>query len=136
MTFVNTEVSETDIARYKLPFPVGRSNYWTRDAERDCYLWGGLGGNPAFGEDFIGKFNFYLAGNLFEVVLLPGEGSRSYSESPYVIYWKKILSVRVLSGDTADWNSAIPLFKEALVAFGEDGEKNKYALNREVRFDF
>jgi len=42
MTFVNEVVSDEDIDRYGLPFEKGSGRYWTRDAERDFYLWGGM----------------------------------------------------------------------------------------------
>ncbi len=61
MAFVNEVVSDADIDKYGLPFKKGSGRYWTRDADRDMYLWGGKGGNPAFGEDIVGySICFYL----------------------------------------------------------------------------
>jgi hypothetical protein len=60
MAFVNEVVSDADIDKYGLPFKKGSGRYWTRDAEKDMYLWGGKGGNPSFGEEIQGRFRLYL----------------------------------------------------------------------------
>ncbi|MFM1800044.1 MAG: hypothetical protein RLZZ117_2322, partial [Cyanobacteriota bacterium] len=54
MAFTNEVVSDADIDRYDLPFQKGEGRWWTRDAERDYYLWGGLSGNPAYGTELEG----------------------------------------------------------------------------------
>lgn len=136
MTFVNEIASDADIDKYGLPFPKGSGRYWTRDKERDMYLWGGKVGNPAFGEEIEGVFELYIGGVTISVRLQPGMGSRSYSEVPYQIEWleAKILAPKTL--DRHDQDKALTILKEALVAYGEDGRDNKYAPKRETRFHF
>ena len=49
MAFVNEVVSDEDIAKYNLPFAPSTKCYWTRDKERDYYLWGGISADYARG---------------------------------------------------------------------------------------
>lgn len=60
MAFRNEVVSDDDIDRYNLPFPKGGGRWWTRDAERDYYLWGGITGNPAYESQEYGVFSLYI----------------------------------------------------------------------------
>ena len=136
MAFVNEIVSDADIDRYDLPFEKGAGRYWTRDKERDIYLWGGKGGNPAFGEEILGYFNLRMKEKNLKIAIRPGVGSDSYSEQPYCIEWAQIAYV-----DPPDWGGlsskeVLSCLKEALSAYGDDGRKNRFAKNFIVRFDF
>lgn len=132
MGFINEVVSDADIDRYGLPFAKGSGRWWTRDRDRDSYLWGGLSGNPAFDEPILGVFQLYLNGKTYEVVLRPGEGSMKYSEVPYVIAWDSLLSINPAPDDKDVRAEILMVLKEALVAFGEDGMENMYAPLRKV----
>ena len=87
MGFVNEVVSDEDIERYGLPFKKGSGRYWTRDAERNYYLWGGLQGNRAIDENVQWRFHFFNGTEKILFNLKRGKGSTKYSESPYVIDW-------------------------------------------------
>ena len=136
MAFVNEIVSDDDIDAYGLPFKKGSGRYWTRDAERDYYLWGGKGGNPAFGEEIRGIFYLGLSGQKTKATLRPGRGSLNYSEVPYVIAWDSILRFEPETIKGLSQEALVAILKEALVAYGEDGRTNKFAPTRRVRFDF
>jgi hypothetical protein len=136
MAFVNEVVSDADIDKYGLPFPKGGGRYWTRDAERDLYLWGGKGGNPAFGEEILGYFSLYIKGVTLRMELLPGHGSRSYSDSPFVIEWEALRSIDPWNLQGLSYGSVVQILKEALTVYGDDGRENKHARSRQVRFHF
>jgi hypothetical protein len=129
-------VSDSDIDKYGLPFAKGSGRYWTRDAERDMYLWGGKGGNPALGEIIYGYFHFFINNVELEIAVTPGEGSKSYRDSPYIIEWKAIDSVFPSNHGGLDMNIVRIFLKEALVAYAEDGGENSFAPNCVVRFGF
>jgi hypothetical protein len=136
MAFVNEVVSDADIDKYKLPFAKGGGRYWTRDAERDFYLWGGWKGNPALGEDPEWLFDLMVEGQLVRVSLARGNGSKKFSEDPYVISWKSVALIAppILLGLSMDY--IISTLKQALSCYGRDGEENLYTPNRVVEFDF
>lgn len=135
MGFVNEVVSDEDIDRYGLPFKKGSGRYWTRDAERNYYLWGGKKGNEAMGEDIEGRFNLFLDGKIFKISLLPGRGSMKYSEVPYIIAWD---SIRYIDPPCSaeDLAHVIGILKEGLTAYGDDGRANKFASRYVVQFYF
>lgn len=136
MTFINEVVSDEDIDRYGLPFKKGSGRYWTRDAERDYYLWGGKSGNPAFDEEITGKFHLFVRGLALYFDILPGIGSAKYSESPYLVCWKAIAQSEPHDLGGLDRNLVHGVLKEALEAYGEDGKQNKFAPVRIVNFLF
>ena len=136
MTFVNEVVSDEDIDRYGLPFEKGSGRYWTRDAERDFYLWGGKQGNLAFGDPIQACFRIFLAGDFFVVYLEPGQGSRTFADDPFVVVWKSLLIISPTCPQGGRRTSLIRVLKEALMVYGEDGGANKFAKNFEVRFFF
>lgn len=135
MGFVNEVVSDEDIERYRLPFKKGGGRYWTRDADRDYYLWGGKKGNPAHGEDIEGHFHLYMQGSSFEIALQPGKGSRKYSDSPYVIAWESLVWINPAPG-AEKFASLLTILKESLMVYGDDGRLNAFASPYIVRFDF
>ncbi|MFN9871788.1 MAG: hypothetical protein ACK55E_10170 [Cyanobacteriota bacterium] len=136
MPFVNEVVSDADIDRYGLPFEKGSGRYWTRDAERDFYLWGGKVGNPAFDEPIQTCFRFFFAGRPFLVYLEPGEGSRFFAEVPFRIVWKSVLSISPICPAGASREELIQALKEALLVYGEDGRGSKFAKDYVVSFLF
>jgi hypothetical protein len=136
MAFVNEVVSDEDIDRYGLPFKKGSGRYWTRDAERDYYLWGGIGGNTALGEDILGRFHLWISNRLIRVILQPGAGSNSYSESPYNIVWDSVLYIDHAAMNGLIFDQFIGVLKEALSIYGEDGEENSFAKNLAITFKF
>jgi len=136
MAFVNEVVSDYDIDKYGLPFAKGSGRYWTRDAERDMYLWGGKGGNPAFGEEIRGRFWLFLNHSLLRITLAPGKGSISFSESPFVISWESIYSINPPDLHGMKKEYVLSILKEALLAYGHDGELNSYTPDQDVKFGF
>lgn len=136
MAFKNEVVSDADIDRYKLPFPKGEGRWWTRDVERDYYLWGGLVGNLAYDEMQEGRFNLYVDGVLYWVKLHPGNGSRSLSETPYIVEWKSIGRIQPPIADGDRQLQVIDTLKEALVVYGYDGHNDNWLKAIRVQFGF
>jgi hypothetical protein len=136
MPFVNEVVSDDDIDRYELPFAKGDGQYWTRDQERDLYLWGGRSGNPARDEEIEGKFHFYVGGTLLRITLRLGEWSRDWTVKPYVVAWDGPVGIYPPDCGGLDRPQVISLLKEALIAYGSDGWENKNVPDRIVRFGF
>ena len=136
MAFVNEVVSDADIEAYGLELEKGRGHWWTRDRERDLYLWGGESGNPAFGEEIEGRFVLYISSKQVKIAISFGEWSKNWHAKPYVITWDKLLWV-----DPPDWAGldrqlVIRLLKEALIVYGRDGRLNRNTPDRVVRFGF
>jgi hypothetical protein len=100
------------------------------------YLWGGKGGNPAFGEEIEGRFRLYLEHKLFHVVLHPGSGSASFMDCPYVIRWDSVLRIRPTDLHGVSMELLLNTLKEALYVYGQDGELNQYTPIRLVYFGF
>lgn len=136
MPFVNEVVSDDDIDRYGLPFAKGGGQWWTRDQQRDLYLWGGESGNPARDEEVVGKFRFFMDGVLLRITLSFGEWSKDWTVKPYVVAWDKILSIDPADCGGLSKEMVISLFKEALVAYGRDGWENHGVPDRVVTFNF
>lgn len=136
MAFVNEIVSDADIDRYGLPFQKGAGRYWTRDKERDIYLWGGLIGNPARGEPIEGRFHLGISGSLVYLRLRPGYWSAKFSEVPYVVTWDSVESIQSDSPGLLVGNDVLLLLKEALVCYGRNGRDNKYTGEISVKFNF
>lgn len=136
MAFVNEVVSDDDIAKYRLPFKPGAGRYWTRDRERDCYLWGGIVENFAYGYEQVGHFDFYWNGILLQITLDMGKGSDSFKDSPYRIIWNKVTHIQPSDlGGLIKWDLFL-LLKTALTAYGYDGRMNVFAPKRKVDFNF
>jgi len=136
MAFINQVISAEDIEKYGLPFKQKSDFYWTRDIENNFYLWGGLGGNPAYGEEIEGRFHLYLDGEEFYFVIRPGKGSFKFSESPYVVVWKSIEYVKPLGLDAMKRVRAINILRDALTVYGRNGRDNKYTPSILVKFEF
>jgi hypothetical protein len=136
MPFVNQIASDEDIVKYHLPFDRRSDFYWTRDAERNFYLWGGYYGNPAHGEDIEGRFHLYLDGTDLYFVLRPGPGSVEFSETPYIVGWQSIVYMKPSDLDASYKRKAIKALKDALTAYGRNGRDNKYTKDIQVKFDF
>jgi hypothetical protein len=136
MAFVNEVVSDADIAKYNLPFKPGAGRYWTRDKERDCYLWGGIVDRYAFEYDHEGQFDFYWKGVLLRVFLALGKGSESFKDSPYRIVWNEVTHVQPCDFGGLARRDVLVLLKNALTVYGYDGRKNIFAPNWLVTFNF
>jgi hypothetical protein len=136
MTFKNEVVTDADIERYKLPFNKGDRRWWTRDAERDYYLWGGLSGNLAFDREQEGWFSLYVDGVSHVIKLLPGRLSDDLTSDPYLVNWKGI--IRIEPNPKSSWKKErlIRILKEALTAHGLTGENDFWPKNCLVSFDF
>jgi hypothetical protein len=136
VAFVNEVVSDADIDAYALPFEKGKGHWWTRDKERDFYLWGGEYGNPAWGDDIEGRFNFCVDGVKLQFTFSLGDWSANWHAKPYIVSWDQL--VRVDPPNWGDLNHArvIELIKEALVVYGSDGRENRNVPDRVVRFGF
>ena len=136
MAFVNEIVSDADIDRYELPFKKGSGRYWTRDKERDIYLWGGKGGNPAFGEEILGRFTLSIKGRKIECLLRPGRGSMKFKEKPFLVKWSSLVDLKPAGLHDFDRELVEGVLKEALMAYGQDGELNEDTPDFVVEFDF
>lgn len=136
MTFKNEVVSDADIDRYELPFKKGDHRWWTRDAERDYYLWGGLNGNLAFESEQEGWFSLYVDEVIYQIKLLPGRFSYSLKTDPYLINWKGIIRITPNPRTSRKKERLIGILKEALIAHGLTGENDFWPKNWLVSFDF
>jgi hypothetical protein len=121
MAFVNEPVSDADIDRYELPFEKGSGRYWTRDAERDYYMWGGKVGNPAFDEPIEGRFTLYLDGELLSIGIQPEEGSYKMSDIPFHVRWGKINYISPTDRRGLDRDYVLAILRDALVIYGWNG---------------
>lgn len=136
MPFVNEVVSDADIDRYDLPFEKGSGRYWTRDAERDFYLWGGKVGNPAFGMEFEGQFHLFVNGIELFVCLEPGEGSFRLADRPYVIRWHQVKAVSPSNWHGLDRAWVLGVLRESLGVYGRTGRNDMPSTALLVIFDF
>ncbi len=136
MTFKNEVVSDADIDRYNLPFHKGDGRWWTRDAEHDYYLWGGLSGNPAFGTDQEGWFYLHVDGIVYTFLMLPGEFSASLRDCPYTVSWEEILRITPDPDSSPHKQQLVSILKEALIEYGLYGEKTKWPAEVKVSFNF
>jgi hypothetical protein len=136
VAFVNEIVSDADIDAYGLPFEKGKGHWWTRDKERDLYLWGGEYGNPAWGDDVEGRFSFFIDGKTLRLALSLGVWSKNWNVSPYIVTWDRLLWIDPPDCYAIDRSRVIDLVQEALVAYGRDGRENRNTPDRIVRFGF
>jgi hypothetical protein len=136
MPFVNEVVSDADIDRYGLPFEKGSGRYWTRDAERDFYLWGGKVGNPAFGVDFEGRFHLYVYGVDLLVCLEPGDGSFRLSDRPFVVRWSRLKAIGPSDCHGLEADRVLAILRESLKVYGRNGRSDMPASSLLVICDF
>ncbi len=136
MTFKNEVVSDADIDRYNLPFHKGDGRWWTRDAERDYYLWGGLSGNPAFDTEQEGRFYLYVDGEIHGFILRPGKFSESLKTIPYLMCWDRILRIIPEPESVQQQQHLLSILKEALSEHGLYGEKTIWPVETRVSFGF
>lgn len=136
MAFKNEVVSDEDIERYQLPFRKGGGRWWTRDVERDAYLWGGLTGNPAFDEMQEGCFYFYFKGKIHKVILSADVDLYYDNEKSYSVVWKNVLRIAPSMGQGDDEDCFLMALKEALNAYGLDGETRARNKNVIIFFGF
>lgn len=136
MAFTNEVVSDADIDRYDLPFQKGEGRWWTRDAERDYYLWGGLSGNPAYGTELEGWFYLHINGQTYTLQLRPGNFSTSLRDNPYHVQWLEILRIIPAPESAQMRKSLVAILKEALNEYGLYGEPKKWPVSIQVHFSF
>ena len=136
VAFVNEVVPEADIDAYGLPFEKGTGHWWTRDKERDLFLWGGRGGNPLWDQEIRGRFYFFISGVIIQLVISLGKWSDDWHARPYIVDWGRIISMDPQGCADFSKEQLIDLIKEALVAYGRDGRENRNTPDRIVRFGF
>jgi hypothetical protein len=148
MAFVNEYVSQEDIKKYRLDEKFLQSNpvykvlpenfkpSWTVDKDRNIYLMGAGMANRARDEEYWIRFLLNCDGKEFFIKLERGEGSKNYSESPYIVVWDKLLSIDPPNLHGAAYADIVSLLKEALSVVGDDGLTNKFAPNCIVKFNF
>lgn len=141
MAFVNEYISDEDIEKYGIekiwlrhnPVYIGKSKpsgfrfQWTIDRARDIYFMVVGGG----GRDEVNVAVCILnwQGKQTEFRLFkPGEGSKSFSESPYRVVWG-------LGNATTYDPEILLLLKEALTAYGYSGMRRQVP-NTIVEFKF
>ncbi|TNV98144.1 hypothetical protein C5H21_09080 [Xylella fastidiosa] len=157
MPFINEIPSAEDIEKYGLPFKhdlnvdMRLRNPWTIDRERNFYLYGGATGNQAYEDIIYYRFYLYLNGSKFviELDLDRTHKPSNFEDNPYVIVWKKLMSINVISSDqvslmkrvpSSAWenpdapqplldnyslNQFIAILKEAMTAYGK-GYANRH----------
>jgi hypothetical protein len=136
VAFVNEIVSDADIDAYGLPFEKGKGHWWTRDKERDLYLWGGRGGNPLWDEEILGRFFFFVSGVTIKLEISVGSWSEDWHARPYVVEWGNVVFVDQPVCAGLSQNQVLDLVKEALVVYGRDGRHNRNTPERIVHFGF
>jgi hypothetical protein len=136
MTFKNEVVSDADIDRYNLPFHKGDGRWWTRDAEHDYYLWGGLSGNPAFGTDQEGKFYLYADGNLYFVIIQVREDTSEGKDSHFIRKWEEVTRIVPEPRDDIQRIYLEKIIKSALIVYGIDGQDDGWSKKVVVLFGF
>jgi hypothetical protein len=136
MPFVNEIVSDADIDAYGLEFKKGGEYWWTRDKERDLYLWGGCTDFASFGEFTEGRFFLLVDGVQLEISVLKGTWSQNWHVKPYIIVWDEIRWIRPSDFGGITKERVVEVLKEALVAYGRDGELNLNVPERIVSFGF
>jgi hypothetical protein len=136
VAFVNEVVSDADIDAYGLPFEKGKGHWWTRDQERDLYLWGGEFGNPAWGDEVEGRFCLFIDGRTLRLALSFGLWSKNWHVKPYIVTWDRLLWIDPPDCCGIDRSRVIDFLKESLVAYGRDGRENRNTPDRIVHFGF
>ena len=164
MAFINDFPNDADIKKYNLINYKNNNDRslesrleWTVDRDRNFYLWGGLSGNPQFGEEMKGKFRLYLNDRQFLVILAPGAASLAFTDNPYRVKWDAVEAISSIHPDhyarlpSSAWkepnvsqpilegmtlNAFLEILKEALIVYGE-GRYNRVIKNPiVVRFEF
>ena len=136
MAFKNEVVSDADSDRYNLPFQKGDGRWWTRDAERDYYLWGGISGNLAYDTVQEGRFYLYTDGEIHGFILRPGKFSGSLKTNPYIVCWESIIHIIPEPDSTQQEKQLVVILKEALTVYGLHGEIKAWPLETQVQFKF
>ena len=136
MPFVNEQVSDAEIDVYGLSMEKGGGHWWTRDQERDFYLWGGRSGNPQWDEEIYGRFYFYIAGTELILGISLGHWSKNWHVKPYLVGWDQLLWIEPSDCGGLDRDQMIVVLKEALVAYGRNGFDNRNTPDRIVQFGF
>jgi len=136
MAFVNEIISDADIDAYGLAQKKGMGHWWTRDRERDLYLWGGVGGNPLWDQEIMGRFHMYISGGTLRIGIALGQWSQNWHVRPYVIVWGSLDWIEPADCGELERQQVIDLLKEALIVYGRDGRENKNTPDRIVHFGF
>jgi hypothetical protein len=122
MAFKNEVASDADIDRYDLPYQKGDGRWWTRDAERDYYLRGGLYGNPAFGTDTEGNFYLYVDGELHLIIISLADDSEQRSGDTFFRKWQDIIHIVPQPIDAQHRSHLVEILRDALLVYGYDGQ--------------
>jgi hypothetical protein len=136
MPFVNEQVTDAEIDAYGLSLEKGKGHWWTRDRQRDFFLWGGECGNPARGQELHGRFRLYIAGTKLELGISLGHWSKNWHVKPYQVGWDQLLWLDPSGCGGLDRGQVIGVLKEALVAYGRNGRENLNTPERIVQFGF
>jgi hypothetical protein len=134
MSFSNQVISDHDLEHYPLPFPRGCKRAWTRDEERDYYLWGGLHGNPMVDCWLEGVFSLFVDGVEYGICLEPGFQGTDPNTGQVVMGWSRVLSVTP-EPPFEEAERIESILKEALIVYGLDGVQETSAKVR-VDVDF
>jgi hypothetical protein len=133
MAFRNELISESDSERFGFRMNFGYQ-YWTRDSQRDYYLRGGIDDRTAYGEMYLGRFDLYINGVTYNIVVKPGVGSVSFDDKPFLILWDELCSMHPSPQDSSSF--VLNILKEALTAYGYFGQLQQDHSNLLVRFNF
>jgi hypothetical protein len=90
----------------------------------------------AFDDVQEGWFSLLADGTAYSITIMPGEGSQSLKELPFIITWKKILQITPEIEQPRDRQRMIQILKEALITYGHDGEKNMWPKVMKIVFEF
>ena len=136
MGFVNEVASDEDIARYNLPFKPGAGRCWTRDKDRDAYLWGDIIGSYVRESSPKGEFFLYVQGVLLEIWLQLEEVELHSFISPGMLSWKAIALMRPYDLGGLSRDHVVEILKEALVVFGVNGSPREDANRQKINILF
>jgi hypothetical protein len=134
MTFANEVISPSDMQKYGLEEGPYTYRSWTRDTERNYYLLGEISGNTAYGDEYLGRFDLFVNGQLYNVTLKPGFISKSFDDSPFIVCWDE-LQLIYPKPESKDVH-IIAILKEALSVYGYRGRLKQNASQLHVHFKF
>lgn len=126
MAFKNEVVSDADIDRYNIPFQKGDGRWWTRDAENDYYLWGGLSGNQSFDTEKQGKFYLYADGELHLIIVSLAKDSEQREGDTFIRKWQHVLRIVPDPRDSQEERHLIGILKAALLVYQYDGQDDGF----------
>lgn len=140
MAFVNEYITPEDREKYGLDeldkiyqrmfLPMSKSDDFTIDRERNCYLRLVKLGREPEGEGNIWYFSFFINENTYVLKFLIEEAGNLRTQA-----YRKYTLLKIQSNDQIDITPFFPILKEALIAYKVLGILSK-CTSFEANFDF